>query len=79
MGARKLDNDFILVLGVCIGALTFPAIVSAFSYGKPPRSAVLYFVTGGALVSWAVYKQPNTYSVDGFPDLFLKVIGNLIG
>ncbi len=72
-----MDNDFILVLGVLIGALTFPALISAFSHGRPPRGAIIAFVTGGALVSWAVYNRPNSYSIEGFPDLFVSVVKQL--
>jgi len=72
-----VDNDLILVLGVFIGALTFPALVTAFSSSRAPRTAIILFVTGGALISWAVYQQPNTYSVDGFPELALSVVAGL--
>ena len=72
-----MDNDFVLVLGVFIGAWTFPSLIAAFSTSRPPRSAIIFFVTGGALISWAVYRQPNTYSVEGFPDLVLSVVAAL--
>ncbi|MEE9387534.1 MAG: hypothetical protein V3U96_02905 [Paracoccaceae bacterium] len=72
-----MDNDFVMVLGVLVGALTAPALVSSFSAGRSPRAAIIAFVTGGALVSWAVYNQPNSYSVDGFPDLFVSVVKQL--
>jgi len=73
-----MDNDFILVLGVLVGALTFPALVSSFSASRAPRGAIIAFVTGGALIIWAVYQQPNTYSVEKFPDVFVRVIANII-
>ncbi len=73
-----MSNDLILVLGVLIGALTFPAVISAFSASRPPRAAIIAFVTGGALVSWAVYDQPSTYSVENFPEVFVRVIKDLI-
>jgi len=72
-----MDNDFILVLGVLFGALAIPSVINAFSQSRPPRAAIILFVTGGALISWAVYQQPNTYSLDGFPELALRVVANL--
>ncbi|MGR3289637.1 MAG: hypothetical protein ACU0C9_00360 [Paracoccaceae bacterium] len=73
-----MNNDFILVLGVIIGAMAFPSLLSAFSASRPPRAALLLLVVGGALVSWAVYQQPNTYSVEDVPKLFLEVIGKFL-
>ncbi len=72
-----MNNDFILVLGVIFGAFTFPALVSAFSSSRPPRGAAIFFIVGGGLISLAIYNQPNTYSVDGFPEVALRVFANL--
>jgi len=72
-----MDNDFILVLGVVVGGLAIPSVINAFSHSKPPRAAIMLFVAGGGLISWAVYQQPNTYSLDGFPEIALRVISNL--
>lgn len=73
-----MNNDVILVLGVLIGAMAFPSIVSAFSAGRPPRAAIVYFVLGGGLISWVLIRQPNTYSVETFPALVVKVVADII-
>jgi hypothetical protein len=72
-----MNNDFILVLGVVVAALAIPSVINAFSRSKPPRAAVIFFVAGGVLISWAVIQQPNTYSLDGFPELALRVVADL--
>lgn len=72
-----MDNDFILVLGVFIGAMAAPALVSSFSAGRSQRATLMYFVVGGGLISWAIYQQPNTYSVDGMPNLIVSVLADI--
>jgi len=69
-----MGNDVILVLGLLAGALSIPSLISAFSSSRPPRAAIIYFVIGGALVSWAVYQQPNSYTVENIPDVVVRVI-----
>lgn len=73
-----MDFDFLLVLGVFIGLLSVPSMIGAFSGGRPPRTALMLFVIGGGLVAYIVTVVPNTYSVDGFPELAVRVIGDLI-
>lgn len=73
-----MGNDFLLVLGVAIGLLTIPAMISAFSGGRSPRAAIILFVIGGSLVAWVVTNSPNSYSVETFPALVIKVIGGMI-
>lgn len=73
-----MDNDIILVFGVIIGVLAIPSVISAFSAGRSPRTATILFMVGGAMISWVVIQQPNTYSVENFPDVFVKVVAKII-
>ena len=67
-------TDLILVLGVGILALTFPAIVSAFSRGVPPRSAMITFFLGGLMVLYANSRKPEGYSAAELPQIVMNVI-----
>lgn len=66
--------DLILVLGVTILALAFPAMVGAFSRGAPPRAAMLAIFAGGIMIMYANSTRPGGYSVAEMPQVFLKVI-----
>ena len=70
-------TDLILVLGVGILALTFPAIVSAFSRGVPPRSAMITFFLGGLMVLYANSRKPEGYSAAELPQIVMKVISGV--
>lgn len=66
--------DLIMVLGVIILALSFPAMVGAFSRGAPPRAAMLALFAGGIMIVYANSSRPGGYSVAEMPQLFVKVI-----
>ena len=67
-------TDLIMVLGVVILGLAFPAIVSAFSRGAPPRMAFLAVFVGGIMILYANSKNPKGYTASEMPQLFLSVI-----
>lgn len=66
--------DLILVLGVTILALAFPAMVGAFSRGTAPRAAMLALFAGGVMILYANSARPGGYSVAETPQIFLRVI-----
>ena len=65
--------DLIMVLGVIVIFLGFPAAVGAFSRGRPPRAAMLAFFAGGVMILYANASRPGGFSVAEMPSLFLKV------
>ena len=66
--------DLIMVLGVCIFALAFPAIVNAFSHGNPPRAGILAIFVGGVMMVYANSARPGGYSVAEMPQVFVRVV-----
>ena len=66
--------DLIMVLGVCVFALAFHAMVGAFSRGAPPRAAMLAIFAGGVMMVYANSMRPGGYSVAEMPQVFIKVI-----
>jgi hypothetical protein len=73
-----VDPDFLLVIGVCIGALTVPAVISAFSRSEPPRAAALCLLAGGAMVVAAEIQSPMGYKVEDLPRVFGRVIQSFL-
>jgi len=67
-------TDLIMVLGVIVLGLSFPATVGAFSRGAPPRAGMLALFAGGCMIVYANASRPGGYSVAEMPDLFMRVI-----
>ena len=73
-----MGPDLFLVLGVVAIALSFFALVSAFSASRPPRAAAVLVVTGGALVVWAIHDRPGGYEFGDVPGAFVRVAETLV-
>jgi hypothetical protein len=73
-----MTNDFLLVLGLFFAAFSIPSLIGAYSSGRPPRAAALFVVVGAGRISWAVFQQPNTYSLVDLPELIVNVIARLV-
>lgn len=74
-----MSYDLALVLGIVISGFSIPAIVSAFSDSRAPRAASLMILIGGGLLAWAVTGKPGGYTLDQIPDIFVKVVRNMLG
>ncbi len=73
-----MDTDLFFVVGLVVAAFAFPAIVGAFSEGRPPRAAAILVMIGGVMIGVAVYQKPNTYTLDTIPDAFVRVVGKYV-
>ncbi len=73
-----MNNDYLLVAGIIVGFLAFPTLLNAYSSSRSPRGALALFVAGSLMVGWVLVRQPNTYTVAGMPDVFLRVIASFI-
>ena len=73
-----MTNDLLMVLGLFFGAFSIPSLIGAYSAGQPPRAAALFVMVGAGLISWAVYQQPNTYSLVEIPELIIRVFAKLV-
>lgn len=73
-----MDTDLFFVIGIIVAGFAIPAIIGAFSEGRPPRAAAIMVMIGGGLIALAIYQRPNTYTVAGIPDAFVRVVGKYI-
>lgn len=73
-----MDFDLFFVLGLCLSALSIPAVLSAISNSHPPRLAAVTLIIGGGMVVYAVMQNPGAYNVAGTPEVFINVIGRLV-
>ncbi|MBL4811679.1 MAG: hypothetical protein JKX69_04800 [Rhodobacteraceae bacterium] len=73
-----MDPDLFFVIGVIICVLAVPAIFGALVEGRAPRAAAIVVMIGGGLVALAVSEKPGGYALASVPDVFVRVIGQLM-
>lgn len=73
-----MDYDLILVLGIVVGLLTIPAMLSSFLDGNAPRVATIAAVVSGGMIIFALYKAPGGYAFADLPDVFTGVVAGFV-
>jgi len=72
------DPDLIFVIGMVVGLLAIPALLSAFSESRPPRGAAIMVMIAAGLIAVAVLQKPTGYSVEDAPQIFFDVVGRYL-
>ena len=72
-----MDTDLALVIGLVVLLLSAPAIISAISDGRAPRTAMVALVVGGGLVVFALSQKPGGYRIEDIPRAFIRVIADI--
>ncbi|MFP5509263.1 MAG: hypothetical protein ACU0A4_03975 [Paracoccaceae bacterium] len=72
-----MNTDLALVMGLIVLLFSAPAIISAISDGRAPRTAMIALVVGGGLVVFALTQKPGGYRIEDVPRTFIKVIADL--
>lgn len=73
-----LDTDYIFVIGLVVGLLAIPALIGAFSESRTPRAAAIMVLISAGLISVAVMRKPGGYDVQSAPEVFIRVIGDIV-
>lgn len=73
-----IDADLFLVLGIVVAAFSIPAVLSAFSESRPPRSAAIAVLVGGGLILLAFVAKPGGYAPEQIPEAFTRVVARLL-
>lgn len=68
-----MTYDLFLVIGLAVLAFSIPSVVSSYSESRPPRAAAILVMIGGGLIAIAVAQSPITYTIEGLPDVFVRV------
>lgn len=71
-------TDLYLVVGIVLGVLAVPAMVSAFSEGRAPRIAAIMVLISGTLIVLALSQRPGGYALADIPNAFYRVIGQFL-
>ncbi|AXI43811.1 hypothetical protein C1J02_19200 [Sulfitobacter sp. SK011] len=73
-----MDHDLALVIGIVLGVLSVPSVLSAFSDRRAPRASAITILIAGSLIVYAAQNKPNGISLDQIPDIFVNVIGRYL-
>ncbi|SEN56286.1 hypothetical protein SAMN05216227_101735 [Pseudorhodobacter antarcticus] len=73
-----MDPDLLLIVGIMIGVLAVPSMLSALSESRAPRVAAIMVLIAGVLVVMALQNKPGGYTIAQIPDVFFKVVGRYV-
>lgn len=73
-----MEPDLALVLGLVIAAFSIPSILSALADSRAPRASALTILIGGGLILYALQQNPNGYSLQSIPDVFVRVFAQYL-
>ncbi|MFD3190313.1 hypothetical protein ACFMPD_08570 [Sedimentitalea sp. HM32M-2] len=73
-----MDPDLTLTLGLLIGVLSIPSILSAVTDGRAPRASALTILIAGGLILFAVSSKPGGYQIDQIPEVVLGVVARIV-
>ena len=68
-----MDTDLFLVIGIVLGILCIPSMLSAYTEGRAPRTASSMVLIAGGLITLAITEKTPPYSFAQIPDVFLRV------
>lgn len=71
-----MEPDLLLVLGLVVGVLSIPAMVSALSDGRAPRVAAITAIIAGGMMVYAINSKEGGYRVKDVPTVVYRVIGD---
>ena len=72
-----MDPDTLFVIGLGLGVLSIPAVVSSISKGERPRIATISLMISGVMLVWAMSYKPGGYSVESIPAVVARVLQNI--
>ncbi|MEE4117963.1 MAG: hypothetical protein V2I65_03000 [Paracoccaceae bacterium] len=73
-----MDPDLFFVIGLLVGLLSIPALISAFSESRPPRAAAIMVMISIVLILLAVLQKPGGYDIGEVPGIVAGVVADLV-
>ena len=69
-----MDPDLALGLGIVLGVLSIPSVLSALSDRRAPRASAITVLIAGGLILYAAQTKPGGYALDKVPNTFVNVL-----
>jgi hypothetical protein len=73
-----MDYDLILVVGIVIGILSIPSMLSAWVDSRTPRGSAVTVLISGVLIVIALTQNPRRYTFGELPHVFVSVVGRYL-
>ncbi len=70
-----MDSDLFLTIGVVLGVLTIPSLLSAWTEGRVPRFGAIMVMASAGLIAIALTQKPGGYTFGEIPDVMMNVVG----
>ncbi|MEP4197172.1 MAG: hypothetical protein ABJL99_16220 [Aliishimia sp.] len=73
-----IEPDLALVVGLVLGGLSVPSIMSAWSDSRAPRASALTLLIAFGFVLFALQTQPGGYAMKEIPNVFVRVFAQYL-
>ncbi|MES2665325.1 MAG: hypothetical protein V4712_04445 [Pseudomonadota bacterium] len=73
-----VDPDLFLTIGVVLGVLTIPSLLSAWTDGRTPRLGAIMVFVAVIMVAVAANNKPTGYQISDVPTIMLNVVGRYL-
>lgn len=73
-----MDPDLVLSVGLVLGVLSIPAILSALSEGRSPLAGGMALIAACGLVFLAWRTSPEGYGLRDLPHVLIEVIARYL-
>ncbi|SCZ49241.1 hypothetical protein [Epibacterium ulvae] len=68
-----MDPDLSLIVGLGLGVLSVPALLSSISDARAPRGGGVALMLAVALIVYAMLEKPGGYTLDDLPNVLSTV------
>jgi hypothetical protein len=73
-----MDTDLFLTIGVVLGVLTIPSLLSAWTEGRAPRFGAIMLIAAIGLIAVALTQKPGGYTFSEIPDVMVTVVSRYV-
>ena len=73
-----MDNDLFLTIGIVLGVLTIPSLLSAWAESRVPRFGAIMLMAAAGLIATAISQKPGGYEFQDIPSTMLHVVGRYV-
>ena len=73
-----MDADLFLTVGVTLGVLTIPSLLSAWTESRVPRVGAIMLMASAAMIALSLSQKPGGYKFSDIPRVMLDVVGRYV-
>jgi hypothetical protein len=73
-----MDTDLFLTIGIVLGVLTLPALLSGWTEGRISRVGALMMLAACGLIVVALTQRPGGYAFGDIPGVMMAVVGRYV-